>query len=170
MKQPLFREWVNELPWKMQTVMVQGLRAPDTHFCKNMKDICRWMRSLVFHNADKNHTFMCEKNKRLPQWSDIENEINYCSLHCATHFIYALEIIAYKYPLEKGRSNLAMYLYEGLVHHMCHFAIETEDELDVRLSDVEERPELCIAICRPEPEPEPKTCPSGRADNYSWRP
>ena len=56
-------KWLSELSWKMQTVINQGLRAPDTHFCKKIKLLCRWMRGVVLQNADKEHTFMCSKKE-----------------------------------------------------------------------------------------------------------
>ena len=76
------RTWLSKLSWKMQTVVNQGLRAPDTHFCKNVKIMCRWLRSIVLQNADKDHTFMCSKTK-LPAIEKMEHELNYCSVHFA---------------------------------------------------------------------------------------
>lgn len=127
--------WLSDISWKMQTVINQGLRAPDTHFCKNIKILCRWMRNIVLQNADKNHTFMCEKNI-LPNVEEIEHEINYCSVHFATHFLYAMEIIAYKHPDKKIREKAYSY-YESIVKHQWHFNTETEDQLDNRLADVD---------------------------------
>jgi len=136
-------KWVSALPWKMQTVINQGLRAPDTHFCKHVKLVCRWMRGVVLQNADKDHTFMCSK-KDLPSLEDIENEINYCSMHYTTHFCYALEIIAYKYPLtDKKNMNvrqIAMNYYRGIVAELLHFGIETEEDMSIRLADVGREP------------------------------
>lgn len=131
-------DWLGRLPWKMQTVMNQGLRAPDTHFCKAIKIICRWMRGVLLQNADENHTFMCRKDK-LPALEDVENEINYCSVHFATHFLYALEIISYKHPTVEVRIQAEKY-YRGIASELWHFNIETEHELDLRLSDVDRKP------------------------------
>lgn len=139
--------WVSDLSWKMQTVINQGLRAPDTHFCKHVKILCRWMRSVVLQNADKNHTFMCEK-KKLPKLEDLEHELNYCSVHFATHFLYALEIIAYKHPFPKERKTALRY-YEGVIAELWHLGIESEEELDIRLSDVDREP--IVKECPREP-------------------
>lgn len=132
------RPWISVLPWKMQTVLNQGLRAPDTHYCRAIKIVCRWMRSVVLQNADKDHTFMCSK-KELPVIEDIENEINYCTVHCATHFLYAIEIIAYKHP-DKETRRIALNYYRGIAAELWHFNLETEKELDVRLADVDRAP------------------------------
>lgn len=130
--------WLSDLPWKMQTVINQGLRAPDTHFCKNIKIMCRWMRGIVLQNADKNHTFMCNKTK-FPSIEELEHELNYCSMHFVTHFLYAMEIIAYKHP-ENSVKIIAKRYYEGIVEEILHFKIESKEQLDNRLSDVDRVP------------------------------
>ena len=127
--------WLNELSWKLQTVINQGMRAPDTHFCKGIKNVCRWIRTLVLQNADSKHTFMCVK-EGLPTIEDIENELNYCSVHFATHFLYALEIIAYTHP-DAGIRQTAMNYYRGVVHELWHFNLETKEQMFIRLSDVD---------------------------------
>jgi len=139
-KQPVQQWWTTSISWKMQTVIIQGLRAPDTHFCKNIKIISRWLRSVVLNNADKNHAFMCRK-KELPKWEDVENELNYCSLHFVTHFLYALEIVGYKHP-DKNIRMIGNNYYHNFTKMMCHFNVETEKELDLRLDDLEKVPTL----------------------------
>ena len=139
-KQPVQDWWTLQLTWKMQTVLIQSLRAPDTHFCKNIKNLSRWMRSIVLNNADKTHSFMCRK-KKLPKWNDLENELNYCSVHFFTHFLYGLEIIGYKHPDDEIRKTAFEY-YESFVHYMSHFNVEEEEQLDIRLSDMEDVPTL----------------------------
>lgn len=133
---PVQKSWLFVLPWKMQTVINQGLRAPDTHLCKDVKILCRWMRSVVLNNADNDHAFMCRK-KDLPVFEDLHNEINYCSMHFSTHFLYSLEIIGYKHPNQKIR-EIAFGYYFNLVEGYYHFNVETETELDIRLADKEE--------------------------------
>lgn len=144
--------WLNNLTWKLQTVINQGLRAPDTHYCKNLKIVCRWMRGIVLQNADKEHTFMCNK-KEMPTIEELEHEINYCSVHFATHFLYALEIIAYCHPEQPIRCR-AMYYYRGIVEELWHLKIESKEQLYTRLADVDRAPVV-------------KQCPvDERADKY----
>ena len=159
-KQPVQQWWTFHLSWKQQTVIIQGLRAPDSHFCKGIKILSRWLRSIVLNNADKNHAFMCRK-KDLPVWEDVENELNYCSLHFVTHFLYAFEIIGYKHPNENIR-EIAFNYYQNFAKHMCHFNLETEEELDIRLADMEEVPTL-FSIAESKGEvvsPDVKICPT----------
>lgn len=145
------KSWVFKLSWKMQTVINQGLRAPDTHFCPNVKIVCRWMRSVVLNNADDEHTFMCRQSE-LPTFNILDNELNYCSVHFATHFLYALEIIGYKHPDEDVR-RIAIGYYANIVESLWHLNAEQEREMDIRLADV----------TREEP---PAPCPPRRRDSY----
>ena len=147
----VLQSWLGELPWKMQTVLIQGLRAPDTHFCKNVKIVSRWVRSKVLKNAHKDHTFMCRKDE-LPAVEDLENELEYCTIHFTTHFLYAMEIIAYKHP-DKATRRIALKYYEDFVWGVMHFNIEKEKALDIRLEDVDA-------------ELEPEACPPEEYDAY----
>ncbi len=156
---PVQRLWLFVLPWKMQTVVNQGLRAPDTHMCPKVKIVCRWMRSVVLNNADDDHSFMCRK-KGLPTFLDLTNELNYCSMHFATHLLYALEIIGYKHPNQEIR-DIAFGYYSNVVEGVYHFNPETEKELDVRLADVKEVEKIGVVL-KPSKESEkaPKICPA----------
>lgn len=158
---PVQRPWLYYLPWKMQTVINQGLRAPDSIFSPKIKIVGRWMRSVCLCNADKNHTFMCKKID-LPTWEDLDNEFNYLTIHFATHFLYALEIIGYKHPDPDVRKT-AKTLYEGLVNLQMHLNIEREEDLDRRLADVskKELPDIFKEA------PQPKVCPTN--DRYIRR-
>jgi hypothetical protein len=180
MRSPVQQPWLFHLPWKMQTVVNQGLRAPDTHYCMNIKIICRWMRAAVLRNADTNHTFMCRKSE-LPSWEDTQNELNYCSLHFVTHFLYALEIIGHYHDNPAARV-IAYNYYRSFVEEMMHFRVELKESLEDRLSDVNDTPSFYSEYVKPEIEnrtfkileepeekkedPIPSHCPSVVDDDY----
>lgn len=147
-RSPVQKSWLFTLPWKMQTVVNQGLRAPDTHYCMNIKIICRWMRSAVLRNADTNHTFMCRKSE-LPPWEDTQNELNYCSLHFVTHFLYALEIIGH-YHNDSNVKRIAWNYYISFVEEMMHFRAELRESLEDRLADVNNVPSFYGEYIKPE--------------------
>jgi len=164
---PVQKSWLFVLPWKMQTVVNQGLRAPDTHLCKSIKNVGRWMRSVVLNNADDDHSFMCRK-KELPAFEDLHNEVNYCSMHFSTHFLYSLEIIGYKHPNKEVR-DIAFGYYFNLVEGYYHFNVETEKELDIRLADKEEVQSLEEFIKETrgiKDDKPPKICPT--PDRYTY--
>jgi hypothetical protein len=156
---PVQKSWLFVLPWKMQTVVNQGLRAPDTHYCEHVKNVCRWLRAVVLCNADDDHTFMCRQEK-LPVFLDLQNELNYCSMHFTTHFFYSLEIVAYKHPNKEVR-DIAFGYYSNIVEGCYHFNLETEKELDIRLSDKEEAQTLGELVkTSKEADKPPKVCPA----------
>lgn len=129
----VLQPWVEALSWKMQTVLIQSLRAPDSHFCPTVKKVSRWLRSKVLQNADVKHTFM-KSNKQLPDNKSLEDELGYCTLHYATHLVYGLEIVAYFHGATEVRAK-AMELYEDLVTDTLHLAVESREHCEMRLAD-----------------------------------
>jgi len=137
-----------------------------------------FVRGVVLGNADKNHTFMCRK-KDVASWEDMENELNYCTLHFVSHFIYTLEIVGYKHP-DAAIRKTAMNLYRGIVSEMCHLNVETEGELDIRLDDVSKTTtieeyfgEFNLVSGKLVPvdkhkHVKPPVCPTGPSDSYTW--
>lgn len=49
----VFQDWYSQIPWKMQSIFVNGLRAPDVA-SKATKKVVRWMRINSCHDADPN--------------------------------------------------------------------------------------------------------------------
>jgi hypothetical protein len=137
---PVQQDWTQQLTWKMQTVLLQSLRAPDTHFCPKVKQVARWMRSQVLNNADKKHTFM-RMFGGLPTNKELEDELGYCSLHYVSHFVYGLELMAYFHPDEETRND-AFMLYKDLVTDTMHLNMETKEECVERLADVDKKPTI----------------------------
>ena len=132
MKGKVIHDWVGTLPFKVQSVLISAQRGPDTHYCEKVKAITKWIRRTCQQNADPGHSFMAEV--KLPTLDDIEYELEYCTLHFVFHFVYGLEIMAYKHP-DKSIRDQAMYYYKGISEEILHFNIETEDQLDKRLVD-----------------------------------
>ena len=81
---------------------------------------------------------MCSK-LGLPSLEELEHELNYCSVHFATHFLYGMEIIAYKHP-ESCIRDTAFQYYFGITSELWHMHVETVGELDIRLADVDREP------------------------------
>jgi hypothetical protein len=126
------QDWTTRLSWKMQTVLLQSLRAPDTHYCPTVKKVSRWLRSHVLRNADQKHTFM--KSDALPDNKSLEDELGYCTLHYVSHLLYGLEIVGYWHEDESVR-HAANHLYTKLVTETLHLQVEGQDACNVRLED-----------------------------------
>jgi hypothetical protein len=133
MKGKVLQDWMEKLPFKMQSVLISAQRGPDSHYCPKIKAITKWIRRTCQQNADPSHSFMEEAP--LPSLEEIEYEIEFCTLHFTFHLMYGLEIIAYKHP-DKAVRDKSMHYYKGIIEEVLHFNIETEDQLDKRLVDM----------------------------------
>ncbi len=126
--------WIEDLPWKQQSVILSSLRGPDTRYCSNLKKISKWMRRITQNNADISSPYM--EDETLPSIEEIEKEAEFCTVHYLSHLLHGLEIIAYKHP-NKTISNIAKNYYLGFVDKILHLNPETKDQLEGRLNDVD---------------------------------
>ena len=127
-------DWMEELTWKQQSVILSGLRGPDTPYCHNIKKIVRWLRGVTQNNADKSHSYMREEN--LPPLKEIEKEFEFTTVHYGMHLIHSLEIIGYKHP-DKKISKISKDYYVGLTKYFLHLNPETKAQLEKRLKDID---------------------------------
>jgi hypothetical protein len=159
---PVLQTWTSSLSWKMQTVLIQGLRAPDSHYCPEVKKVSRWLRSKVLNNADSKHTFM-KSSAELPDNKTLEDELGYCTLHYVSHLLYDLEIVGYYHPDAETRSA-ALDLYMDLVTDTLHLNVESKKQCEERLADVDEKP----ASSKP-PKSKPVELPKASSESKYWR-
>ncbi len=137
----VLQPWVQELPWKMQSVLLSALRGPDNVDATECKKFTRWFRSTTQENADPDHTYMAGNETPIIDFDKLAHELEYgCTWHYLGHLIHALEIIAYHgHPLGSltTRSRFALKWYGDLVTWM-HLHHEPKEEMDERLRDVVE--------------------------------
>ncbi len=127
----VLKDWMSELPWKQQSVILSSLRGPDLSRPVAVKKLNRWLRSITQNNADSSTEYM--KEIVLPDIEDLKEEVGYCTMHYFTHLIHALEIIGYKHP-DKSIRDIGEKYYLGLVD-FAHLSPETKEQLDKRLED-----------------------------------
>lgn len=125
-------EWMAQLGWKQQSVILSALRGPDNHHSPHIKKISRWIRSITQNNADPSHPYM--KSTDLPTLEDFEDEFYFASTHYSLHLLFALEIIGYKHP-DPATAKIAKDYYLGLVADIYHLKPESVTDLDDRLQD-----------------------------------
>lgn len=125
-------DWTKQLPLKQQSVLLSSLRGPDISYCPNIKKVTKWIRSTLQINADPKKNYM--QLEKLPSVKNLEREIEFCSVHYATHLLYALEIIGYKHPDKQISANANCY-YAYFVSEIFHLNPETSIQLDKRLED-----------------------------------
>lgn len=125
-------DWMAELGWKQQSVILSALRGPDNHHSPNIKKLSRWIRSVTQNNADPSHSYM--KSIDLPSLKDFEDEFYFASTHYSLHLLFALEIIGFKHP-DPVIAKIAMDYYLALVEDVYHLKPESMADLDDRLQD-----------------------------------
>jgi hypothetical protein len=136
----VLQPWLENIPIKMQSTLILGLRGPDTHSSPGVKSIVRWMRGLAFKpgRIDNLHEFMTALPENIAEKSATYKELEFCTQHFYGHLLHALEVVAYRYP-DPTVACRAMDLVESLCAFF-HLPVETEKHFEGRLKD-EEWPE-----------------------------
>jgi hypothetical protein len=103
-KGSVFQEWFDKQGWKMQSIFVNGLRAPDTK-TSAVKKCVRWMRTKACQNADptKPDCYMSAP----PMDEDLIqlalDELEYLSCHYVHHLADSIRILALFHPEQETR-------------------------------------------------------------------
>lgn len=156
----VLQEWVQKAPWKMQSILLSGLRAPDAPTTA-VKQICRWMRAEAQYNADPSKGYMhkypwmqelhrmetgqasasqesgpvSRKNEVLaPLIDSAMDELEYLPCHYAHHFADALRVVAIFHPVECVR-DFAEMVHTEVAVEIFHFKPETVREFIIRHVD-----------------------------------
>ncbi len=127
----VLQDWMGELPWKQQSVILSSLRGPDTHRPESVKKVTRWLRAITQNNADNSTDYM--KDVGLPEFEPLRTELEFCTVHYFCHLLHTFEIIGYSHPVEDIR-NLSRGYYERLANAL-HLNPETQEQLNKRLED-----------------------------------
>ena len=178
MGQCVIQDWIFNLPFQQQSVLLLGCRGPDgiAKFHPSKEIVLRyratilkaayWGRPMVID--EKADTFMSlEAFTDNAQWSRIVRtylrHIDEMPHHHHMHLMHGAEIIGYKHPDKLFRDRF--FNFYMLCVHDLHLNMETEEEMDERLNDwgmahweqpAPERP-LCVGCPRTPPCPD---CPA----------
>ena len=127
MAESVMREWVSELPFKMQTVLIMATRGCDAEPKRGAsKAATRAMRSVILKNADNVTEFM---RTDLPPF-----DMDGCEglpLHWLTHTLHAAEIIGYFHPDMAVRGAWYAWYLDAVAK--LHLRPETRADLINRL-------------------------------------
>jgi hypothetical protein len=137
----VFKEWVVELPWRMQSVLMTATRGPDGPMrYPNIKVLNRWTRDKLFNDADPANPFIIHPDDphpcELSVITELGKELEYTTVHYYSHVIHALEIIAYEHP-EFPVQDSAYRLYYELGPVLMHMKPEQKHEHAARLGRTE---------------------------------
>ena len=140
------QEWVSELTFQQQTVLLSAIRGPDgIKKVHPAKDLLRWYRRCILLNSftggimtdpvqEGGGTFMgpseCAKTGvvDLEEYIKTVDELPY---HFQLHLVHAVEVLGYKHPDESIRLNWHC-IYIQMVENL-HMMPEEEKQLDARL-------------------------------------
>lgn len=133
MSRSVLQDWVQELPFRMQTVLMCSLRGhdglPKDHVSKQL---VRAIRRTVLLDADPSNPFIGGMRLTILEvLKEMRTTVDEMSVHFLMHSIHASEIIAYRYPEQRTR-EVWMNVYEGLVDAL-HLNTETRDQFEMRL-------------------------------------
>ena len=113
----VLQPWLEQIPIRMQSTLILGLRGPDTHAAPNVKAIGRWLRGLAFKpgNPDNVAEFMkADLPERIVEKGPAAKELEFCSQHYYSHLMHALEVVAMCHPDERAARHAG-----GLYMDMC---------------------------------------------------
>jgi len=131
----VFREWLSTSGWKMQSILVNGLRAPDVK-TKATKKRVRWMRTLTAQNADPNKAdcYMSAPPMTLDLVNECIDELEYLTCHYVHHFADAMRVIAIFHPDSSVRT-WAKDIHNTIAEEIFHFVPETDAQFIERHKD-----------------------------------
>ena len=127
----VLQEWMAELSWKQQSVILSSLRGPDNSRPGSIKIINRWLRGVTQNNADSSTDYM--KYLHHPSVEELQRDLEYCTIHYYAHLMHAMEIIGYNHPDKKIAETATGYYYNMV--DFLHLNPEMKDQLSKRLED-----------------------------------
>ncbi len=132
MSNSVLQPWVEQIPWKQQSILFSSLRGPDQDYLKSIKLVSRWMRAVSQENADPSKPYMAVTT--LPDPSDLDKELEHCTVHFVHHFADGLAVIAYHHP-DEPVARYAAELHYHIAEELFHFMPESRSTFLVRHRD-----------------------------------
>lgn len=129
----VLQEWLEQLSWKKQTVVLTALRSPDSIHTLKLKQVTIWIRIHILKNADPMTGFMHNTLQSLPLFESLDREFERLPLHTAHHIMLALEVIGFDHPTEEIRT-VAWKFYSDSVRAQ-HLNPEIRDQYEARYLD-----------------------------------
>lgn len=129
------KDWLSELPWKMQTVLLAGFRGCDG---KNKEDpskpLARMLRMVILKDADPTTSFMdADISEMAEHIKKFVGDLDHYPMHWLLHFTHACEIVGYFHP-DKEIQLFFLNFYMTICIKGLHMGIESEQQLIERLS------------------------------------
>jgi hypothetical protein len=130
----VLQSWVEQIPWKQQSILFSSLRGPDQDYLVNIKKVSRWMRAVSQNNADPSKPYMAIAAAELPALDKLDKELEHCTVHFVHHFADGLAVIAHHHP-DVNVVEYAAALYFHIAEELFHFVPETRGTFLLRHRD-----------------------------------
>jgi hypothetical protein len=123
----VFKQWYHYMPWKMQSIFANGLRAPDAK-TTDTKGLVRWMRVAACHDADPAKPDCYMKAPVVDEHTIIRagKELEYLPCHYVHHLADAMRVIAIFHPDSDIRAT-AWKVHHHVAEELFHFVPESDD-------------------------------------------
>ena len=120
----VLQHWVQQIPWKCQSILLSGLRGPDQAYCLKVKEVSRWLRKVTQNDADPSQSYMAPTS--LPNFDELEKELEHSPCHFVHHFADALRIVSIWHPDDVVR-GYAWGLHHYIAEELFHFVPEDRE-------------------------------------------
>ena len=89
----VLQKWTDDLPLKMQAVLISAIRRPDIGGGNKVTDAVRWLRYYVLVDGNKGKGNFLAFDENPACTKEFMNEFVTCSMHFSLHLLLAYEII-----------------------------------------------------------------------------
>ncbi len=131
----IFQDWLSDLTWKEQTVLVLGMRDTDASGSKDVKSLTEWLRNVILNGGTPNTSFIKVTTFKgvlgIAQYYPMA--LDMLPVHFLVHLMHSFEVVGYRHPDPVMRIK-AFTAYTDLCDFL-HINPETEAEMTERLKD-----------------------------------
>jgi hypothetical protein len=118
----VLQEWVMQIGWKEQSILLSGFRGPDDRGdMASIKAVNRWLRRESQNNADPSKDYM--RQDALPSKEALCEELEHCTAHYVHHFADSLRVMALHHP-DIETANKAWEYHHFIAEELFHFVPE----------------------------------------------
>lgn len=130
----VLQDWISNVGYKMQSILLSGFRAPDQS-TKGVKKCVRWLRSKCQVDADpKKQSYMQIINMSDELIDMAMDELEYCPVHYVHHFADSFAVLCYYHP-DSEICDWALKIHNLIAVELFHFHPETKEEFLIRHRD-----------------------------------
>lgn len=134
MGRSVVQDWLSELSWKQQTVVLCIMRGCDGQPKDDVsKLIVRTIRSVILHNAGTENSPFMQDRVTVDDVMKYSKDMDKYPVHFVMHICFACEIIGFKHPDPEIRDMFSEFYH--IIVRALHLKPETEQECDIRLYD-----------------------------------